>query len=177
MTPRKLASSRLRHSEVPRFHQRGEESRARGESQSRVGRVRRRPSRDPSLRLKNGSAQDDTPQAGQLPTASFRSPALSPARRGISQRALESESRVGRVRRRTARDPSLRLKNGSAQDDTPQARRLPDCVIPKPRAFTSGTRNLARTGQSAPADMFAGAKQALRLSRLLPNSRFGVKSP
>ena len=40
------------HSEVPRFHQRGEESRVEAQIPSQCA-------RDPSLRLKNGFARDD----------------------------------------------------------------------------------------------------------------------
>ncbi len=69
---------------------------------------------------------------------------------------------------RTARDPSLRLNGGSAQDDAylfclrPQLGPYTDsptaveCVISKDRVFTSGPRNLAWSG-SAPREILRSA--------------------
>ncbi len=93
----------MRHSEGPRFHRRAEES----------GLEFRHCARDPSLRLRSGSAQDDASSswlstAQRRMNAAFRTPRF-------HQRAEES----GVERIRTARDPSLRLNGGSAQDDVP----------------------------------------------------------
>ena len=129
---------------------------------------------DPSLRLKNGCARDDAGQEqGRFRTITSRDVIPKPrvfssGARDLARSftALHASTTPGSHQRSDvtdkgrhtllqtpmspARDPSLRLKNGSARDDAGQEQGrfrtiTSRDVIPKPRAFSSGARDLARS--------------------------------
>ncbi len=131
------------------------------------------PAPDPSLRLKNGSARDDAGQEqGRFRTITSRDVIPKPRAFSSGARDLARSSTVcarpqpgcrqcssvtdkakhgmQQTLLSPAPDPSLRLKNGCARDDAGQEQSrfrtiTSRDVIPKPRAFTSGARDLARS--------------------------------
>ena len=131
------------------------------------------PAPDPSLRLKNGCARDDAGQEqGRFRTITSRDVIPKPRVFSSGARDLARSSTVcarpqpgsrqcssvtdkakhgmQQTLLRPAPDPSLRLKNGCARDDAGQEQGrfrtiTSRDVIPKPRVFSSGARDLARS--------------------------------